>query len=480
MTDASPAPEYAELRLPNGVTHKVPILAPSQGEERFLDIRDLHAKTGYFTFDPGYTCTGSCASGVTFINGNEGQCLYRGYAVADLCRNVTYVDVLYLLMHGDLPTKAEKSAFRLSLEPHMMVHERFKQLLRGLPDQSHPMSVMVTAIGALSAFAPFDDISDLQQRETAALRIVAKFPVIAAMAYKTSIGQPCVYPRADLDYAENFLYMMFSTSIKPYEVNPIHAKAIDKFLILHADHEQNASTSTVRIAGSSQANPMACMAAGIASLWGPAHGGANEAVVDMLERIGSVENIPKFIEDVKNKVEGVRLMGFGHRVYKNYDPRALYMKELVQEVLESLSVHDDKLNVAMELEKAALTDDYFVKRKLYPNVDFYSGIMLRAMGIPTSMFTVLFAMARSIGWICQWQEMIAERQLRIGRPRQLYLGPQERSVKQHLEGSKTEVKSDGESKVDDEIVSIPPQRKETGFLMFSPSAKAIGKSGTLF
>eukprot|EP00927_Polykrikos_kofoidii_P032117 TRINITY_DN2744_c0_g1_i2.p1 TRINITY_DN2744_c0_g1~~TRINITY_DN2744_c0_g1_i2.p1 ORF type:complete len:509 (-),score=55.03 TRINITY_DN2744_c0_g1_i2:102-1565(-) len=460
--------EYAELRLPTGVTHRIKILVPTQGEDRFLDIRDLHSKTGHFTYDPGFTCTGSCASAITFIDGPEGRCLYRGYPVADLCENVSYTDVIYLLMYGELPTTVQKATFKEKLEPHMMVNERFKQLLQGLPDRSHPMAVMVTSIGALSAFWPFGDIHDAHDRDLAALRIIAKFPTLAAMAYKTAIGEPPVYPRADLNYAENFLYMMFSTPLKPYEVHPVHAKAIDKFLILHADHEQNASTSTVRIAGSSQANPMACIAAGVACLWGPAHGGANEAVVDMLERIGKVENIPKFIEDVKNKVEGVRLMGFGHRVYKNYDPRAKYMKGLVKEVLETLDVHDDRLEMAMELERVALSDEYFVKRKLYPNVDFYSGIMLRALGIPTSMFTVLFAMARSVGWVCQWEEMISEKQLRIGRPRQVYLGRESRDVKTFLDTQKA-----------DEHPMVTEKSSSRKSLVRSKTTELIGTSGTL-
>lgn len=431
-------PQFAELRLPNGDVHQIKILTPTFGEDRFLDVRDLHAKTGHFTYDPGFSCTGSCSSAITFINGGAGVCLYRGYPVAELCRHSTYSDVCHLLLWGEVPTPEESRTFVRSLEPHLMVNERFKEFFRGFPDNSHPMAIMVAACGALSAFWPMKDLADPVQRELASMRIVAKIPTLAAMAYKTAIGQPPVYPRADLTHAENFLHMMFATPIQPYIVNPIHAKAIDKFMILHADHEQNASTSTVRIAGSSQANPYACLAAGVACLWGPAHGGANEAVIAMLNTIGEVENVPKFITDVKNKVDGVRLMGFGHRVYKNFDPRAVYMKELVQEVLGDLGYKTKLLAIAMELERVALEDEYFVKRKLYPNVDFYSGIMLQAIGIPTSMFTVLFAIARSVGWISHWREMISEQQLRIGRPRQLYVGHSQREM-EHTEEERDSV-----------------------------------------
>lgn len=418
--------DYAILRLPDGRVHKIQVLKPTAGDDKFLDIRDLHAKTGCFTFDPGFTCTSACMSAVTFVDGPKGVCLYRGYPVGELCEKATALQVAYLLLVGELPTEAERSQFVSEVKGHMLVHEKIKAMFANFKVNSHPMAIMVAVVGALSSIFHELDPHDPQHRWLSCTRLIAKVPVLACMAYKTSIGRAIMYPQTRLSFAENFLYMMFATPMEEYVVNPVAAKAINAFMILHMDHEQNASTSTVRIAGSSQANPYACIAAGIASLWGPAHGGANEAVITMLETIGTKEKVPQFVADVKAKKEGVRLMGFGHRVYKNYDPRAVVMKGLVQEVLADLGVTDPLLEVAMELERVATSDEYFVKRKLYPNVDYYSGIMLRALGIPTSMFTVMFAMSRTVGWVSQWNEMLNEGQMRIGRPRQLYVGQAER------------------------------------------------------
>ncbi|KAF4662509.1 hypothetical protein FOZ61_002401 [Perkinsus olseni] len=424
-TNGSPAlaPCKAQLHLPDGRVDELPILEGTHGDQ-FIDIRNLSAHTGMFAFDPGFSCTASCSSAITYIDGPKGILLYRGYRAADLAEHSDFCEVCFLLLNGNLPTRSQYKKFDASMKGHMMVHEKFKEFYGGFQSSAHPMAIMVAVVGAMSAF--YHDKLDWRNpahRDMVALRIVGKMPTLAAMAYKTAIGQPIVYPKKKYTVAENFLHMMFSTPMEEYEVNPVFAKAIDKFLILHADHEQNASTATVRIAGSSQANPYACVAAGIASLWGPAHGGANEAVIDMLDKIGKIENIPQFLADVKAKKDGVRLMGFGHRVYKNFDPRATYMKKLTGEVLEACGYRDDpQLMLAVALEEAALNDPYFTARKLYPNVDFYSGIMLRAIGFPVSMYTVLFAMARSIGWITQWREMISEGQLRIGRPRQIYVG----------------------------------------------------------
>eukprot|EP00397_Hematodinium_sp_SG-2012_P023252 GEMP01024149.1.p1 GENE.GEMP01024149.1~~GEMP01024149.1.p1 ORF type:complete len:495 (+),score=103.57 GEMP01024149.1:49-1533(+) len=418
--------DYATLTFPDGTEHKLKLYYPTLGSDKFLDIRDLYSKTGFFTYDPGFGCTASCSSAVTFVDGPEGRCLYRGYAVGELVEKSTYLEVAHLLLTGNLPTKKGLASFQRDVKQQMMVHEKMKRMFDNFNFNAHPMAIMVAVVGGLSAFFSELDQNNSYHRWLASVRLIAKVPTLAALAYKTSIGQPSVYPRSDLTYSENFLNMMFATPLEPFRVNPIHAKAIDAFLILHADHEQNASTSTVRIAASSQANPYACIAAGIASLWGPAHGGANEAVIEMLDRIGTKENIPQYLEDVKNKKEGVRLMGFGHRVYKNYDPRAQKMGQIVKQVLEDLRIKDHRLDLAEELERVALADPYFKKRKLYPNVDFYSGIMLTAIGIPTSMFTVLFAVARTCGWITQWKEMIEEGNTRIGRPRQLYLGECER------------------------------------------------------
>lgn len=419
--------QWATLQLPDGRVHKVRMLKPQLGSEQFLDIRDLFAKTNCLTYDPGFTSTGSCMSGITYIDGPIGKCLYRGYPVADLCENSSFMEVSYLLLVGDLPTDEENAKWSREVKLNMRVHEKVKSMYSQFLNNAHPMAIMVAVVGSLSTvysdLDPFDNV----QRWAACTKLIAKLPTLSAMAYKASVGQPMMYPRADLSMSENFLYMMFATPMEPYVVNPVIARAIDAFMILHMDHEQNASTSTVRIAGSSQANPYACIAAGVASLWGPAHGGANEAVIKMLDQIGTKDKVAQFVADVKAKKEGVRLMGFGHRVYKNYDPRAKYMKTLVQKVLSALDVSDPKLEVAMELERVALGDEYFIQRKLYPNVDYYSGIMLSAIGIPTSMFTVMFAMSRTVGWVSHWNEMIQEAQLKIGRPRQLYVGVEQRS-----------------------------------------------------
>jgi citrate synthase len=400
-----------------------PLLTPTEGP-KCIDIRSLYAKTGYFTFDPGYTSTGSTESKITYIDGDVGILRHRGYDIKDLAEKSDYMEVCYLLLRGELPNRKQKADFEYTITRHTMVHDQLNLFFRGFRRDAHPMAVMCGVVGALSSFYHDSlDINDPQQRMIASHRLVAKMPTIAAMAYKYSIGQPFMYPRNDLKYAENFLQMMFGVPCEPYKVNPILSRAMDKIFILHADHEQNASTSTVRLAGSTGANPFACIAAGIASLWGPAHGGANEAVLAMLAKIGDRKNIPDFIRRVKDKSEHTMLMGFGHRVYKNYDPRAQVMREACHEVLGELGIKDEPLlDLAMDLEKIALQDDYFVSRKLYPNVDFYSGIILKAMGFPVSMFTVLFAVARTVGWISQWNEHIADPQQKIGRPRQLYTG----------------------------------------------------------
>mmetsp|Transcript_48371 Transcript_48371/g.138182 ORF Transcript_48371/g.138182 Transcript_48371/m.138182 type:complete len:487 (-) Transcript_48371:29-1489(-) len=418
--------DVAILRLPDGREHQISILRPTLGDDVFLDIRDLHAKTGCIAYDPGFTCTGACVSAITFIDGPKGVCLYRGYPVQVLCERARALEVAYLLLVGDLPTGEQLQSFQVEVKGHMLVHNKVQAMFANFTINSHPMAIMVAVVGALSCIYSELEWDNPSHRWLACTRMIAQLPCLACIAYKTSIGQPIIFPKSHLSFAENFLYMMFATPMEDYVVNPVAAKAINAFMILHMDHEQNASTSTVRIAGSSQANPYACIAAGVASLWGPAHGGANEAVIHMLEQIGSPDNVAQFVADVKAKRNGVRLMGFGHRVYKNYDPRARFMKTLCAEALEELGVHDPLLAVAQELERIALADDYFVSRKLYPNVDYYSGIMLRAVGIPTSMFTVMFAMSRTVGWCAQWKEMVSERQMRIGRPRQMYVGVQER------------------------------------------------------
>lgn len=426
MTQAT-SPATARLEMPDGRTVELPVLAGTMGPP-VLDVRKLYAGTGVFTYDPGYTSTASCESKITYIDGDEGILLHRGYRIEDLAARCTYLEVCYLLLNGELPTRAQLDRFVHDITYHTMVHEQISYLFRGFRRDSHPMAVMIGVIGALSAFYYEDlDVDDPHARMIVTHRLIAKVPTIAAMAYKYSIGQPFVYPRNDLDYASNFLHMMFAVPCEPYRINPVMARALDKIFILHADHEQNASTSTVRLVGSTGASPYAAIAAGIAALWGPAHGGANEAVLNMLKQIGSVANIKSFLEKVKDKDSNVRLMGFGHRVYKNYDPRAAVLKASADEVLAELGHGNNPLlEIAKELEKIALEDEYFVKRKLFPNVDFYSGIILEAMGIPTRMFTAIFALARTVGWIAQWNEMIQDPQQKIGRPRQLYTGQKER------------------------------------------------------
>jgi citrate synthase len=395
-----------------------------------IDIRKLYGQTGKFTYDPGFMSTASCNSSITYIDGDKGELQYRGYPIEQLAENCDFLETCYLLLNGELPTAAEKTKFSETVTKHTMVHEQMQFFFRGFRRDAHPMSVLVGTVGALASFYHDSlDINDPEQREISAIRLIAKMPTLVAMAYKYSMGQPFIYPRNDLSYSANFMRMMFGNPCEEYKVNDVLVRALDRILILHADHEQNASTSTVRLAGSSGANPFACIAAGIACLWGPAHGGANEAALTMLKEIGSVENIPAFIEKVKDKNSGVKLMGFGHRVYKNFDPRAKLMRETCHEVLDELGLHDDPLfKLAMALEKIALEDDYFVSRKLYPNVDFYSGIVQSALGIPVSLFTGIFAMARTIGWIAQWNEMIADPEQKIGRPRQLYIGSAVRDV----------------------------------------------------
>ncbi|MBM3541710.1 MAG: citrate (Si)-synthase, partial [Alphaproteobacteria bacterium] len=394
-----------------------------------IDVRHLYGDTGYFTYDPGFTSTASCQSAITYIDGDAGVLLHRGYKIQDLAEHSDFMEVCHLLLFGELPNQAQKAKFEQDISRHTMIHEQLQRFYQGFRRDAHPMAIMVGVVGALSAFYhDSTDISDPKQRLIASYRLIAKMPTIAAMVYKYSVGQPFMYPRNALKYAENFLYMTFGVPCEEYKVNPVLAKAMDRIFILHADHEQNASTSTVRLAGSSGANPFACIAAGIACLWGPAHGGANEAVLQMLKQIGSKANIPEYIKRAKDKNDSFRLMGFGHRVYKNYDPRAAVMRKTCHEVLNELGIKDDPLlDLAMELEKIALHDEYFVDKKLYPNVDFYSGIILQAMGFPTSMFTALFALARTVGWIAQWMEMIDDPSQKIGRPRQLYMGQAERA-----------------------------------------------------
>jgi citrate synthase len=411
----------------SGKTSELPLMTGTDGP-KVLDIRKLYADLGIFTYDPGFVATGSCESKITFIDGDEGVLLHRGYPIEELAVKSDFMEVCYLLLKGELPTTEQKAKFVHDITYHTMLHEQINYFYRGFRRDAHPMAIMCGVVGALSAFYhDSTDITDPYQRMVASYRLVAKMPTMAAWAYKYSIGQPFIYPRNDLGFAENFLHMMFSTPCEEYKVSPVLAKAMDRILILHADHEQNASTSTVRLAGSSGANPFACIAAGIASLWGPAHGGANEAVLNMLKEIGDKSRVGEYVKKAKDPDSNFRLMGFGHRVYKNYDPRAKIMRQTCYEVLDALGKHDEPLlALAMELEKIALEDDYFVKRKLYPNVDFYSGIIFQAMGIPTSMFTVLFAVARTVGWIAQWNEMIEDPSQKIGRPRQLYIGAAKR------------------------------------------------------
>ena len=428
---ATPAAETFTLTENSTVrTFELPVIKGTIGPH-VIDVRKLYAETGCFTYDPGFTSTGSCASGITYIDGDAGILLYRGYPIEELAEQSDYMEVCYLLLYGDLPSVEEKEKFRRDITYHTMVNEQITYFFRGFRRDSHPMAVMCGVVGALSAFYhDSTDITDPHHRMVASHRLIAKMPTIAAMTYKYSLGQPFMYPRNDLKYSENLLHMMYATPCESYDVNPVLARALRRILILHADHEQNASTSTVRLAGSSGANPFACIAAGIASLWGPAHGGANEAVLNMLEEIGSKHHIPEYIKRAKDKDDPFRLMGFGHRVYKNYDPRAKVMQKTCHEVLDELGMKDEALlELAMELERIALEDEYFVEKKLYPNVDFYSGIIFRAMGIPTSMFTVLFAVARTVGWVAQWNEMVEDPLQKIGRPRQLYTGEAQRRDK---------------------------------------------------
>ena len=410
----------------SGASVELPVMSGTLGPD-VIDIRKLYGETNMFTFDPGYGATGSCLSGLTYIDGEEGVLLHRGYPIDQLADQSDFLEVAYLLLNGELPNKDEKEEFDSAITNHTMVHEQISTFFRGFRRDAHPMAILCGVTGALSAFYhDSTDINDPHQRMIASRRLIAKMPTLAAMAFKYSKGQPFNYPRNDLSYAENFLHMCFSVPTEDYEINPVVADAMDKILILHADHEQNASTSTVRLAGSSGANPFACIAAGIASLWGPAHGGANEAVLNMLEEISTPDRIKEYVEKARDKSDPFRLFGFGHRVYKNYDPRAQVMRKSCHEVLENLGVSDPLLDIAMELEHIALNDQYFIDKQLYPNVDFYSGIILKAMGFPTSMFTVLFAVARTVGWISQWKEMIEDPTQRIGRPRQLYTGPAQR------------------------------------------------------
>ena len=411
----------------NGQTYDLPVFGGSLGPD-VIDIRALYKNTGMFTFDPGFTSTASCESHITFIDGDEGTLLYRGYPIDQLAEHANFMEVSYLLMHGELPDAQTLHDFDWTIRRHTMLHDQFDQFFRGFRRDAHPMAIMVGCVGALSAFYhDSTDINDPEARKISAHRMIAKMPTIAARAFKYSIGQPFPVPINELDYASNFLQMCFSVPAEKYTVSPTLAKAMDKIFILHADHEQNASTSTVRLAGSSGANPFACIASGIASLWGPAHGGANEAALNMLNEIGSVDRIPEYVRKAKDKDDPFRLMGFGHRVYKNYDPRAKVMRETCHAVLDELGVRNDPLlAVAMELERIALEDEYFVEKKLYPNIDFYSGITLKAMGFPTEMFTVLFALARTVGWIAQWSEMIEDPSQKIGRPRQAFTGAQQR------------------------------------------------------
>lgn len=420
-------PTKATINFDNGAAPiELPILSASLGND-VIDIRNL-SKHGMFTYDPGFMSTAACNSNITFIDGEKGLLYYRGYPIEELAEHCDYLEVAYLLMHGELPKAEQKKQFVDTISGSTMLHDQLNNIFRGFRRDAHPMAVMVGVVGSLSAFY-FDsmDIRDAKHRELSAHRLLAKVPTIAAWSYKYNLGQPFMYPQNHLNYAENFMHMMFATPCEKYEPNPILSKAFDRILILHADHEQNASTSTVRLVGSSGANPFACISAGIASLWGPAHGGANEATLKMLEEIGDVSRIGEFIKRAKDKTDSFRLMGFGHRVYRNMDPRAAIMRKTCHEVLNELGLNDDPMfKLAMQLEKIALEDDYFVSRKLYPNVDFYSGIVMRAMGIPNSMFTAIFALARTAGWIAQWSEMHSDPEAKIGRPRQLYTGSERR------------------------------------------------------
>ena len=419
----------AVLTLPNGKNIELPVLQGSTGPD-VLDITSLYQQTSMFTFDPGFTSTGSCKSDITFIDGNKGTLLHRGYRIEDLAEKSTFLETAYLLMYGELPNDIQKKEFVDAITMHTMLNEQISNFYRGFRDNAHPMAILCGVSGAMAAFYhDSTDINNQEQRKIASYRLIAKMPTIAAMAYKFSIGQPFVYPKNSLNYSENFLNMLFSVPAEEYQINPVFSDALEKILILHADHEQNASTSTVRLAGSSGANPFACIAAGIASLWGPAHGGANEAVLTMLDKIDNTNNIKEFIKKAKDKNDSFRLMGFGHRVYKNYDPRAKVLQNIADKVLKENHQLDNKLyDLAKELEYMALNDDYFIEKKLYPNVDFYSGIILKAMGFPISLFTVIFAVSRTVGWVSHWNEMIEDKNSKIGRPRQLYTGKTERKI----------------------------------------------------
>lgn len=419
--------DEASLTL-RGARHDLPVRRGTLGPD-VIDITSLYQDTDCFTYDPGFTSTASCESKITYIDGDKGILLYRGYPIDQLAEHCTFLETAYLLLYGELPTAEQYEVFKDRITRHTMVHEQMNRFFTGFRRDAHPMAIMVGVVGALSAFYHDSiDIRDPEQREMASVRMIAKMPTIAAMAYKYSAGQPFVYPKNDLDYSANFLRMCFAVPCEEFEVDPVLTRAMRRIFILHADHEQNASTSTVRLAGSSGANPFACISAGIACLWGPAHGGANEAALTMLQEVGTVDRIPEYIQRAKDKNDPFRLMGFGHRVYKNYDPRAKIMQKTCHEVLDAVGHHDDPiLKVALELERIALSDDYFIQKKLYPNIDFYSGITLKALGFPTDMFTVLFAIARTVGWIAQWKEMIGDPLQRIGRPRQLYTGPTERA-----------------------------------------------------
>lgn len=412
----------------NEVTVTLPLLKGTVGPD-VADVRALYKNHGIFTYDPGFMSTAACQSGITYIDGDKGELLYRGYPIEQLAEKSSYLEVCYLLLFGELPNRSQLEEFENTVMDHTMVHEQVATFYHGFRPDAHPMSILCGVTGALASFYhDSTDIHNPRHREVTAYRLIAKMPTLVAMAYKYSVGQPFMYPDNNLSYAGNFLRMMFAVPTKDYDVNPIVEQAVDRIFTLHADHEQNASTSTVRLAGSSGANPFACVAAGVATLWGPLHGGANEAVLHMLKDIGDVKNVPAFVDKVKDKLSDTKLMGFGHRVYKNFDPRAKIMRDTCHAVLKELGVNDKSLEVAMELERVALSDDYFIERKLYPNVDFYSGIILRAIGIPAPMFTCLFALARTVGWVAQWMEMIGEPDQKIGRPRQLYTGPSRRDV----------------------------------------------------
>lgn len=414
------------ITAPDGRTAELDVREPVLGQD-CIEVKNIPAQLGAFTYDPGYAATGSCTSAITYIDGEAGQLLYRGYTIEDLCENSSFLEVCYLLLNGELPSADEMTGFTSLVSNHTMINENVRKFFDGFQHDAHPMAMLLGVVGSLSSFYHDEtDINNPENRQLFAARMIAKIPTIAAAAYKHNVGQPFVYPKNDLDYCSNFLRMLFGVPAEEYEVNPVAAKALDVLFILHADHEQNASTSTVRLAGSAGTNPYAAQAAGIATLWGPSHGGANEAVLKQLEIIGDISNAEKYIAKAKDRNDPFRLMGFGHRVYKNFDPRAKVIRSYCHEVLNDLGIHDPMLELAMKLEETALNDDYFAEKKLYPNVDFYSGIIYKALGIPTNMFTVLFAVARTVGWVAHWQEMMGDKEMRIGRPRQIYSGPTER------------------------------------------------------